>query len=79
MLLLRPAANAEFEELVQIGIVDNSPDEFSGNIPRHENTAFPGSATQGDNHYYLAGEYPSPVGLVGENENWSTNFGTAGG
>ncbi|MDA7866250.1 hypothetical protein N9A70_05695, partial [Akkermansiaceae bacterium] len=59
-------AHAKFTPIIQVGTNNNSTSEFSRENGT-EDTA-PGSATIRDDHYYLAGTYPAPVGTLLDDE-----------
>jgi uncharacterized protein (DUF1800 family) len=59
-------AHAKFTPIIQVGTNNNSTSEFSRENGM-EDTA-PGSATIRDDHYYLAGTYPAPVGTLLDDE-----------
>ncbi len=65
------SARAEFSSIVQIGINNNSSSEFSRENGVEDSS--PGAATVLDDHYYLAGTYPAPIGTLAKDED-VTNF-----
>ena len=65
------SARAEFSSIVQIGINNNSSSEFSRENGVEDSS--PGAATVLDDHYYLAGTYPAPIGTLAKDEDVS-NF-----
>ncbi len=56
------SARAEFASIIQIGTDNNSSSEFSRENGVED--SFPGAATVLDDHYYLAGAYPPPIGTL---------------
>ena len=60
------SARAEFASIIQIGIDNNSSSEFSRENGVED--SFPGAATVLDDHYYLAGAYPPPIGTLIKDE-----------
>lgn len=60
------SVRAEFTPIIQIGIDDNSSSEFSRENGVEDSS--PGAATFLDDHYYLAGTYPPPVGTLTKDE-----------
>lgn len=62
-------AGAAYQMIWSLGTQDNSPYEFGGETAPYN--AAPGSATEHDNDYYLAGIYA--IGVVAEAEPWK-NF-----
>ena len=65
------SARAEFSSIIQIGINNNSSSEFSRENGVEDSS--PGAATVLDDHYYLAGTYPAPIGILAKDE-FLTNF-----
>ena len=65
------SARAEFAPIIQIGIDNNSSAEFSRENGFKDSS--PGAATVLDDHYYLAGTYPPPVGTLAKDEDL-TNY-----
>ncbi|YCM44127.1 DUF1800 family protein [Verrucomicrobiaceae bacterium 227] len=65
-LLTASPALAGFSPLFTIGENDGSYGEFANDNANLDPA--PGSATTADDHYYLAGTYPAPIGVVTENE-----------
>ncbi|MGB0645088.1 MAG: hypothetical protein ACPGQF_10110, partial [Akkermansiaceae bacterium] len=61
----------EFSSIIQIGINNNSSSEFSRENGVEDSS--PGAATVLDDHYYLAGTYPAPIGILAKDE-VLTNF-----
>ena len=59
-------AQANFKPIIQIGSDNNSTSEFSKENGSED--LAPGLATVRDDHYYLSGTYPAPVGTLIENE-----------
>ena len=67
-LLAAPSANAELSTLWTVGEKNHNMEEFEhSNNGRRDLGA--GSASGLDDHYYLFGNYPSPIGAVFQNEN----------
>lgn len=60
--------SAAFQELWQVGQDNSNNEEFPESQNNHIDPA-PGSATALDDHYYLAGKHPAPIGLLEQNEN----------
>jgi uncharacterized protein (DUF1800 family) len=60
------SARADFTSIIQIGTNNNSSSEFSRENGRQDTA--PGAATILDDHYYLAGTYPAPVGTLARDE-----------
>jgi hypothetical protein len=58
------SARAEFSSIIQIGNNDNSSLEFSRENGVEDSS--PGAATVLDDHYYLAGTYPAPIGTLSQ-------------
>ena len=65
------SARAEFSPVIQIGNNDDSSLEFSRENGIEDSS--PGAATVLDDHYYLAGTYPAPIGTLTKKED-VTNF-----
>jgi uncharacterized protein (DUF1800 family) len=58
--------SAAFQNAWNVGADDNDTGEFSSESFTAESA--PGSATARDDHYYLAGTYPNPIGIVANDE-----------
>ncbi|MDA1067419.1 MAG: DUF1800 family protein [Verrucomicrobia bacterium] len=65
-------SRADFETVVEIG-KEAVYDELPYSIP-NESVDAPGSPLLADNHFYVAGTYPAPIGDVATTEDWKTNF-----
>ena len=63
---------ADFEEVALIGLDDKNWEEFA--VGLDNSVPSPGSPDLGDNHYYTAGNYPEPIGLVEVTEDWNSRF-----
>lgn len=59
-------AGADTKPLFSLGVNNNSAREFGRESYRLEEA--PGSANDRDDHFYLAGTYPDPIGVVNEDE-----------
>ncbi len=60
------SAWADFTPIIQVGTNNNSTSEFSRENGTEDPS--PGSASVRDDHYYLTGVYPLPIGLLAEDE-----------
>lgn len=67
MLISSVSSSAAFQELWQVGQPNSNNEEFE-NGQNDERDEEPGSASVLDDHYYLTGTYPDPIGFLAADE-----------